>query len=164
MALFQNENARNENSGLLGILSSKRMSTPKTVSLREKRAKYRRLMFFCEKNTSQKFEFPFFRINRFHNDSVHSTFAGGMPGIVFRSFLNWNVTQKNASCFSSVCSHSGIVPKECTLKNHILSYRWRDTCHKICGQRNFTKRKAAAVRGEQLLLSTPILLMLGLLI
>ena len=32
MGLFQNENARNENNGLLGILSSKRMSNPKTVS------------------------------------------------------------------------------------------------------------------------------------
>ena len=32
LELFQNENARNENNGLLGILSSKRMSNPKTVS------------------------------------------------------------------------------------------------------------------------------------
>ena len=54
-------------------------------------------------------------MNRFQNDSVHFTFGGGMTRILFRSFWNWNVTQKNASCFSSVCSHSGIVPKECTL-------------------------------------------------
>ena len=40
-----------------------------------------------------------------------------MTRIVFRSFWNWNVAQKNASCFSSVCCHSGIVPKECTLTN-----------------------------------------------
>ena len=59
---------------------------------------------------------PFFRINRFQNDSVHCTFGGGMTRTVFRSFWNWNVTQKNASCFSSVCSLSGIVPKECSLR------------------------------------------------
>ena len=57
----------------------------------------------------------FFQINRFQNNSVHSISGDGMTRIVFRSFRNWNVTQKNASCFSSVCSHSGIVPKECTL-------------------------------------------------
>ena len=31
MGLFHNENARNENSGLLEILSAKRMSNPKMV-------------------------------------------------------------------------------------------------------------------------------------
>ena len=60
---------------------------------------------------------PFFRIKMFQNDSVRFTFGGGMTRIVFRSFWNWNVAQKNASCFSSVCCHSGIVPKECTLTN-----------------------------------------------
>ena len=121
LGLFQNENARNENSGLLGILSTKRMSK-RFHSWEEMSWE---LIRGSEKSIAGSCIFlliPFFQINRFQNDSVHSTFGGGMTRIVFRSFWNWNVTQKNASCFSSVCSHSGIVPhKECTLSIHIKS-------------------------------------------
>ena len=61
MRLVQNENARNENNGLLGILSTKRMRNPKTVSfvgrlgmgnnLRERKEskEYDRLMYFAKR-------------------------------------------------------------------------------------------------------------------
>ena len=51
-----------------------------------------------------------------------------MTGIVFCSFRNWNVTQKNASCFSSVYSHFGIVPKECTLSVDCFLYYFQVRC------------------------------------
>ena len=79
----------------------------------EKSQEYRGLMYFAKRTVL--WLIPFFGINHFQNDSVHSSFGGGMTRILFHSFWNWNVTQKNASCFSSLHSHSGIVRKECTL-------------------------------------------------
>ena len=126
LGLFQNENARNENSGLLGILSSKRMSNPKTVSFvgrvglgnnyEEPRVKrVSRTRVFCEKNI-------FLTYSVLPNKPFSEWFwsfhlRGRNDQNSYHSFWYWNVTQKNASWFFSVYSHSGIVPKECTLTN-----------------------------------------------
>ena len=78
---------------------------------------YRGLMYFAKRTLL--WPIPFFRTNRFQNDSVPSFHLRGrnMTRTVFRSFWNWNVTQKNASWFSSVCSHSG----EFTLNSFCIS-------------------------------------------
>ena len=51
----------------------------------EESKEYCGLMYFVKRTLFLLI--PFFQINRFQNDSVHSR-------IVFRSFRNWNVTQK----------------------------------------------------------------------